>query len=48
MKTIIASLILLFTLHVQATAQKGLPGFGKVDKADLLMQTLVQRITTES
>ncbi|MFZ1371397.1 MAG: DUF3857 domain-containing protein [Ferruginibacter sp.] len=37
MKTIIASLILLFTLQVQATAQKGLPGFGKVDKADLLM-----------
>ncbi|MBK6635246.1 MAG: hypothetical protein IPG38_13885 [Chitinophagaceae bacterium] len=37
MKTIIASLILLFILHVQAKAQKGLPGFGKVDKADLLM-----------
>ncbi len=37
MKAVFLSLFLLFAVTLHSSAQKGQPGFGKVDKADLLM-----------
>jgi Domain of Unknown Function with PDB structure (DUF3857) len=37
MKTACTSLFFLFAVILHSFAQKGLPGFGKIDKADLLM-----------
>ena len=38
MKTIITSLFFLLATSLQLLAQKGQPGFGKIDKADLEMK----------